>query len=277
MHSTHLFEAKLEVIERAIAQVARQVRLHGADAEDFASTARIALLADDCAILRKFEGRSSLSSYVAIVVRRLFLDQKRSEGRWHPSAEAVRHGDAGIALERLLHHERRPLSEALSIAKEQHPEADIRQLEAAAAALPERAPRPRLVPVIEGDEDRFASSSSADDRARAADLGRLSDRASGAMRQALAAMTPQDRVTLRLRFARGMAVSDIARALGVAQRPLYRHIQSLLKDLRASLERAGIDAAEAADLVAAAGDRLDFGLQSGKTDPDQPSEQTQKR
>jgi DNA-directed RNA polymerase specialized sigma24 family protein len=97
------------------------------------------------------------------------------------------------------------------------------------------------------------------------------------MREALAAMTPQDRVTLRLRFARGMAVSDIARALGVAQRPLYRHIQSLLKDLRASLERAGIDAAEAADLVAAAGDRLDFGLQSGKTDPAQPSEQTEKR
>jgi len=277
MHPKQLFEANLDVIERAIAQVARQVRLHGADAEDFASSARIALLAGDCAILRKYEGRSSLASYVAIVVRRLFLDQKRSEGRWHPSAEAVRHGDAGIALERLLHHERRTLAEALNITKAQHPEADIRQLEAAAASLPERAPRPRLVPVIEGDENRFASASSADERVRAADLGRLSDRASCAMREALASMTPQDRVTLRLRFARGMAVSDIARALGIAQRPLYRRIELLLKDLRASLERAGIDAAEAADLVAAAGDRLDFGLQSGKTDLDQPSEQTEKR
>jgi RNA polymerase sigma factor (sigma-70 family) len=277
MHPKQLFEANLEVIERAIAQVSRQVRLHGADAEDFASSARIALLADDCVILRKYEGRSSLMSYVAIVVRRLFLDQKRSEGRWYPSAEATRHGDAAIALERLIHHDRRPLSEALSITKEQHPEADMRQLEATAASLPERAPRPRLVPVIDGDENRFASASSADERVVSADLDRASDRTSRAVQEALAAMTPQDRVMLRLRFAKGMAVSDISRVLGVAQRPLYRRIESLLKDLRASLERAGIDAGEAANLVASAGDRLDFGLQSGKTDSHQPSEQSEKR
>jgi RNA polymerase sigma factor (sigma-70 family) len=277
MHPPQLFEANLDVIERAIAQVSRQVRLHGADAEDFASSAHIALLGDDCAILRKYEGRSSLMSYVAIVVRRLFLDQKRSEGRWYPSAEATRHGDAAVALERLLHLERRPLSEALRITKEQHPEADVRELEATAASLPERAPRPRLVPVIDGDEDRFASQSSTDDRVLAADLDRASDRTSRAVQKALAAMTAQDRVTLRLRFAKGMAISDISRALGVAQRPLYRRIESLLNDLRASLERAGIDAAEAANLVASAGDRLDFGLQSGKTDSHQPSEQSEKQ
>jgi RNA polymerase sigma factor (sigma-70 family) len=277
MHPPRLFEANLEVIERAIAQVTHQVRLHGADAEDFASSARIALLGDDCAILRKYEGRSSLMSYVAIVVRRLFLDQKRSEGRWYPSAEATRHGDAVVALERLLQHERRPLSEALRITKEQHPDADVRELEATAASLPERAPRPRLVPVIDGDEDRFASTSSADDRVLSADLDRTSDRTSRAVQEALAAMTAQDRVTLRLRFAKGMAVSDISRALGVPQRPLYRRIESMLKDLRASLERAGIDAEEAANLVASAGDRLDFGLQSGKTDPHQPSQQSEQR
>ncbi len=277
MPQPQLFEANLDVIERAIAQVTHQVRLHGADAEDFASSARIALLGDDCAILRKYEGRSSLMSYVAIVVRRLFLDQKRSEGRWYPSAEATRQGDAAVALERLLHHERRPLSEALRITKEQHPDADIRQLESAAASLPERAPRPRLVPVIDGDEDRFASASSADDRVHAADLDRASDRTSRAVQEALATMTAQDRVTLRLRFAKGMAISDISRALGVPQRPLYRRIESMLKDLRASLERAGIDAEEAANLVASAGDRLDFGLQSGKTDSHQPSQQSEQR
>jgi chemotaxis regulatin CheY-phosphate phosphatase CheZ len=84
-------------------------------------------------------------------------------------------------------------------------------------------------------------------------------------------------LALSRRLSKGMAVSDIARALGVAQRPLYRRIESMLKDLRASLERAGIDAAEAANLIASAGDRLDFGLQSGKTDLDQPSEQAEKR
>jgi len=36
MNARQLFENNLDVIDRAIAQVCRQVRLHGADAEDFA-------------------------------------------------------------------------------------------------------------------------------------------------------------------------------------------------------------------------------------------------
>jgi RNA polymerase sigma factor (sigma-70 family) len=219
-----LFEENLEAIERAIAQVCRNVRLYGADAEDFASTARIALLADDCAILRRHEGRSSLGGYLTIVVRRLFIDQKRTEGRWYASAEATRRGDAVVMLERLLRHEGRSLAEALTLTQTAHPEADRGQLEAAAAALPERAPRPRLVPVADGDEERFAGSGGADDLVTALDLRQRSDRASGAVQTALAAMTAQDRVALRLRFGKGMAVSDIARVLGIEQRPLYRRL-----------------------------------------------------
>ncbi|HXH37238.1 MAG TPA: sigma-70 family RNA polymerase sigma factor [Thermoanaerobaculia bacterium] len=277
MNPRQLFEANLDLIERAIAQVCRQVRLHGADAEDFASCARLALLANDCAILGKYEGRSSLSSYVAIVVRRLFLDQKRTEGRWYASAEATRRGEAAVMLERLVNHDRRSLAEALEITKAKHPETDLRQLEATAAALPDRPPRPHLVPVIEGDEDRFASPAAADDRVLAAELDRSSERACRVVQDALAGMTPQDRVTLRLRFGKEMAVSDIARALGVPQRPLYRHIEALLAQLRAALQHAGIDAAAAAELVAMAGDRLDFGMISGKTAEWQPSDQSEKQ
>src|SRR4051812_23067455 len=120
-----LFEGNLAVIEHAIAQVCRQVRLNGADAEDFASTARLALLEDDCAILRKYEGRSSMSSYLAIVIRRLFISQKRAEGRWHPSAEATRRGEAAVTLDRLFRYEGRPLAESLAITKNKHPDADV--------------------------------------------------------------------------------------------------------------------------------------------------------
>jgi RNA polymerase sigma-70 factor, ECF subfamily len=63
-------------------RVCREVRLDGAAAEDFASSLRLAFLKDDCAILRSFEGRSSLPSFLTIVVRRLFIDERRLEGRW---------------------------------------------------------------------------------------------------------------------------------------------------------------------------------------------------
>lgn len=275
MNARHLFEDNLDVIERSIAQVCRHVRLHGADAEDFASCARLALLADDCAILRKFEGRSSLGSYVAIVVRRLFISQKRAEGRWHPSAEAMRHGEAAMTLDRLLHYEGHSLAEALETTKSRHPDADVHELEQIAASLPHRPPRLRLVPVLEGDEDRFAGSTAADDRVVSADLDKRSDRIGRAMRDAFGAMTAQDRVVLRLRFAKGMSIADIARALGLEQRPLYRRIEALLADLREALEQAGIDGAEAADLVASAGDRLNFGPAFGKTSDSQPSDQAE--
>jgi RNA polymerase sigma factor (sigma-70 family) len=266
-----LFEENLDAIERAIAQVCRSVRLYDADAEDFASAARLALLADDCAILRKWEGRSSFGGYVGIVVRHLFIEQKRSAGRWYASAEATRRGEAVVLLERLLRHEGRSLAEAVTVTKEKYPDADVRQLEAAAAALPERALRPRLVPVAEGDDERFAGDGRADDLVTALDLKQRSERTSRAVQAAFAAMSPQDRVALRLRFGKGLAVADIARALGIEQRPLYRRMEALLAELRRELQRAGIDAVDAAELIGLAGERLDFGLTAGKSDGVQPS------
>jgi RNA polymerase sigma factor (sigma-70 family) len=277
MTARSLFEANLDVIDRAIAQVCRQVRLHGADAEDFASAARLALLEDDCAILRKYEGRSSLASYVAIVVRRLFISQKRAISRWHPSAEAARRGEAAMTLDRLLHHEGRSLDEALAITKANHPDADVRELELIAEILPHRLPRPRLVPVSEGDEDRFAGAMAADDRVMTADLDKRSAQTSRAVQSAMEAMSAEDRVLLRLRFEKGMAISDIARALGAVQRPLYRRLDALLANLKSALAQAGIDGVDAAEIIGSAGDRLDFGMTHGKTGDAQPSDQSENR
>jgi RNA polymerase sigma factor (sigma-70 family) len=277
MSPRSLFEANLDVIERAIAQVCRQVRLHGADAEDFASTARVALLDDDCAILRKYESRSSLSSYVAIVIRRLFISQKRTMGRWHPSAEATRRGEAAMTLDRLLHHEGRSLDEALAITKAKHPDANVRQLELTAEILPHRLPRPRLVPVIEGDEDRFAGAMAADDRVLTADLDKRAAQTSRAVQSAMETMSAEDRVILRLRYAKTMAISDIARALGISQRPLYRRLDALLAKLKAALAHAGIDDVDAAQIIGGGVDRLDFGMGHGKTSEAQPSDQSENR
>lgn len=262
MYGRRIFEDNLDEIERAIAFVCHQLRLRGADAEDFASTARLTLLANDCAILNKYEGRSSLGGYIAVVVRRLYLAQKRDEGRWYPSAEAERRGPAAVMLERLLVRGRMTLSEAVVRTREQHPDAGASELEASAAAFPQRAPRPQLVPAVEEDEERIPGGTPADERVREAELERTSLRASHAVRAAFDAMTAQDRVVLRLRFGKGATVADIARALGVAQRPLYRRVEALLAGLRRALEHSGIAAADAAELIdAAAGERLDFGLE----------------
>jgi RNA polymerase sigma factor for flagellar operon FliA len=255
-----LFESHLEAIELAIARVCRDARLDRDHAEDFASSVRVALLSDDCATLRKHEGRSSMATYLTIVVRRLLVDAQRSSGRWFASAEAKRRGAAAVLLERLLVRERRPFSEAIELVRREHPEVSPRDIEEIAAALPERAPRPTLVPVAEDDEEGLAGPSSAADRVETLDLAQRSSRANAAVRSAMASMTAEDRVILRLRFTANASVASIARSLRVEQRPLYRRIEALLAQLRRALETAGVDASSAAALIGTAGEPLDFGI-----------------
>jgi len=261
MSSRSPFEENLDAIERAIARVCREARLGRADAEDFASSARLALLADDCAILRKFEGRSSLPSYLIIVVRRLYVDERRATGRWYASAEAQRRGPPAVRLEQLLMRDRRPFAEAAETVTREHPDVTPRALEEMAAAFPERAPRAVTVPVLEGDDERFAGSSTAADLVEALDLERRSQQANDAVRDAMERMTAEEQTILRLRFSGNASIAGIARAIGVEQRPLYRRVEALLATLRRALEAAGVDAASADDLIGAADPRLDFGLE----------------
>lgn len=260
MHRHELFEAHLDVIERSIRRVCQDARVAGADAEDFASAVKLALLANEGAILNKFEGRSSFSAYITVVVRRLLVDQLRAEGRWYASAEARKRGEAAVLLDRLLHRDHRTFAEAAAIVAGQHPGMTIAELQQIANALPARTARPRLVEIDEEDEDHFASPDSAEERVLERDHDERAARTSRVMQDALAAMTPQDRLVLRLRFADGASIADIARALRLEQRPLYRRIEALLAQLRTALRQAGLDAALVTDLIGGSGIPLDFGM-----------------
>ena len=59
--SHEIYLANADLIERALASVCRRHGVHGADAEDFSSTARLHLIEDDYAVIRRFQERSSLS------------------------------------------------------------------------------------------------------------------------------------------------------------------------------------------------------------------------
>jgi RNA polymerase sigma-70 factor (ECF subfamily) len=52
---------------------ARSVRLAAADVDDLCGEAFLQILANDAAVLRRFRGRSSLSTYLTVVVRRIVV------------------------------------------------------------------------------------------------------------------------------------------------------------------------------------------------------------
>lgn len=75
MEARQLLTANLAVIDRAVAFAARRHRL---EAVGFAAVVRRKLTENDYAILRAYDRRSRLSTYLSVVVQRMALELPRS-------------------------------------------------------------------------------------------------------------------------------------------------------------------------------------------------------
>jgi RNA polymerase sigma factor (sigma-70 family) len=229
-------------IERACASLCRRHGLAGDEADDFLSWARMRLLEDDCAILRKFRGECAPTTYLTVVLSTLFRNYRvREWGKWRPSAAARREGPLAVRLEALVKRDGVRLEEAgerLRTAGETS--LSDRELAALLARLPAHGSRP----VSAGAEPLAGAPSPPADHADAGVLRGEADarRAEGeaALRQAVDRLAPRDQVVFRLRFWEGLSVAQIARGLGVPQKGLYRRIERALARMRRDLERGGL-------------------------------------
>ena len=266
MSPEELFRENLPLIERVIAGICRRSGLRDADAEDFGSIVKLELIENDYAILRGYEGRAPLGAFLAVVVQRMLSREwVRLRGRWHPSAEAERSGETAVLIEKLTVHDGRPLDEAIEIACNVDPSLDRAHARAIAGRLPPRAPRLRLVPLPE-DEVQVVAPEAADARANEGEARRLSERAAAIVRETLSSLPLVDRMLIRLCFGAQMSVADASRVLAVPQRPLYRRLEALMRQLRGALEGAGIGSAIAESVISAGvSESFDFGLSDGKT------------
>ena len=262
MDPSTLLQSNLALVEAIAARVCRRAYVRDADAEDFVASVKLALVEDDYAILRKYEGRSALSTYLTIVIERLMSDERmRARGRWHPSAEAVRLGPAALLLEAVVRRDRRTIDDALPLLRSVDPAITREAAEAMLESLPERRPRPTPVDLDSAPPSALATPASADAGALAAESRTVADKAAHVVRATLASFTLEDRSIVRFRFGMDMNVSEISRMLRLPQRPLYRRIESLLQKLRSALVAAGVRESEVQDLIErAALDEIDFGL-----------------
>ncbi|HEX6324881.1 MAG TPA: sigma-70 family RNA polymerase sigma factor [Vicinamibacterales bacterium] len=249
MNSPEIYLAHREFIEDAIAAVCRRRRLAPDEAEEFASDARLHLIRNDYAVLRAFEGRSSIRTYVIAVLSHLFLDWRNARwGKWRPSAEAKRLGPLAVKLETMTVRDRLSLDEAYETLQTNYgisaPRADI---EAMAARFPDRPRRSFLQD--DALEQHAAAGADADAGVMHATAVAAAERARGALSEALAELDARDRLILEMRYTDGHRVQDIARLLDLDPKPLYRRIERLLAELRRGLEARGVTAAEAMEAI----------------------------
>ncbi|MGH7489945.1 MAG: hypothetical protein ACREMY_30715, partial [bacterium] len=79
------FLSLLPTIDRIVSFVCRRNNLGPAEADDFRSLVRLKLIENDYDVLRRYQGRSTLRTYLTVVVQRRFLDYRISEwGKWRP-------------------------------------------------------------------------------------------------------------------------------------------------------------------------------------------------
>lgn len=250
MSSDDLYLANRALIERSISHVCHRHRLSGPEGEDFASAARLALIEDDHARIRAFSGRSTLQTYLVVVITRLFQDWRNSQwGKWRPSAEAKRLGPLATKLEVLTVRDKMTLDEAAETLRTNHGVTETRaELEAIYARFPVRPGRS-----FAGEEVlEFvpAPDSRADAPLEQAEAAANAGRAAGTLNDALSKLPPQDRLIIKMRFDSGFSVADIAKAMRIEAKPLYRRIERLLMDLRRSMEQSGVGAEVVRDVIA---------------------------
>lgn len=258
-----LYLAQLETIRKLAAYACRRYGFGREEVEDFTQHVLAKIWADGCAVLRKFQGRSNLASYLAVVVQRALQDWVNSRwGKWRPSKQAQRRGQLAIDLETLLVRDRLGFDEACRTLRTRGATATDAELSAIAARLPPRAPR-RSDGSYEGaggsgdlrgsaapGRREPVAAESADDGIRNSERQQRWQHAMQALLVALAALPAEDRLIAKMVGEFG--VVDIAAHLGLdrkAQKALYKRRDKILKRLREELESAGISAEDVAEIL----------------------------
>ena len=232
---------QLDVIDRIASSVCRRNGVQGADAEDFGADVRLKLLQDDYAVLRKYRGASSRTTFLTVVISNLFRDHRiKHWGKWRPSAEAKRQGEVAVRLEAAIYRDQLSFDQACGfLAQDSRLKVDREQLRKLLASLPHRAPKR----VENGaDIDDVPSPDSADDAFLDHERERRLQAAKAALGAAIDRLAPEDRIIIRLHFYEGFSIADVARDVGIPQKPLYTRMKRLLQTLHKDLASQGIGA-----------------------------------
>jgi RNA polymerase sigma factor for flagellar operon FliA len=241
-----VFLKLLPHIDRVCRWLARRYGLRASEIEDFAQTVKLKFIENDYALLRRFEERSTLTTFATSVVTNAYHDYRNAAwGKWRPSAEARRLGPVAVALEECVHRDGFTFDEACErLATNHHFTVDRAELERIVERLPARVRRRhesddalRTVPATE------AADQSVKDGERRA----VQQHIRAALHAVLATLPPEDAAILALRFKGNKKLSEIAIILGLPQKPLYNRVNGLFTRLRSDLERRGVPPAAVSD------------------------------
>jgi RNA polymerase sigma factor for flagellar operon FliA len=238
----------LDLVDQIVRTIGRRRHLSPTERDDFASFVNLRLVEDDYAILRKFQHRSTLWTYLVTVIEHLSLDFTAQRwGRWRPSAMASRLGPVAVLLERLVTRDSHTIEEAMEIVRTNH---DVASSDAELRKLWDELPaRVRTTEVGEEAAAAVSGGESSESIIEDADRRRDVARLERVLAAAFGQIAPQDRVAIALRFDQNLSVVEIAKLTGSSVPTLHRRLDKSVKQLRLALTGAGFDPRRIADLI----------------------------
>ena len=226
---------EFSVLVQVIRDVARYGRLSADDAQDFAQTVHLKMLERSYSAFRQFSGRSSLRTFLTVIVQRMLLDWRRARnGKWRVSAAARRLGSVAMALDTLLFRDGHSVDTAVGILQSRPdapPSAEIRGL---AAQLPVRHRR-QMVDVQTLDT---VANVHFEDPVERSERERASNQQRRRLVDAIKHLAPEDRRLLNMRYRQEQRVPAIARELHMDPKVIYRSCDKVLRSLRHSIQTA---------------------------------------
>jgi RNA polymerase sigma factor (sigma-70 family) len=241
------FLRHLALIQEIIEFCCRRAHLKPEEAEDFGGRVKIKLIEDDYAVVRQFEGRSTPKTYFTIVIRRLLLDYQDSLwGKWRPCADAMKLGPVGLQLDQLINRDGYSFSEACQLLwtrdKVELSESQIADIWAKI--------RPRLSRQKVGEdtlEYQASPGPSPEDQVLQKEKAGVRQRVYKMLGRALDTLDSEDKLLVLMRTE--YSVADIARIRKTDQKPLYRRLEKIYKQLRKELERNGVRRGDIDDIL----------------------------
>ena len=249
MDFERLLVENLPLVESVIRLISRRHRLSVEETEELAGTIKLKLVDKDYQVLRQFQGRSQLRTYLITVVERHFLDERNAQwGKWRPSAAARRLGPMATLLDQLITRDRLSFGDAAARVRSRYGNAVTDdELRAIERELPARVHRQFL-----GEEhlDRVPAQGPGEAEVlESIEHSRSGARVERALATVLSRLRDDDRIILRMRFTDNVKLARIAQLMGVPPKLFYRRVEELLSALRQELRAQGISESDVARLL----------------------------
>jgi RNA polymerase sigma factor (sigma-70 family) len=241
-----LFLGHLKLIEEIIRHCCRRSRLSPQEGEEFRGTVMLKLIDENYPVFRQYRGDSAIGTYLSVVIGRLLLDyQNHIWTKWRNSAEAGRLGPVAQRLERLLGREGFTLQEAYQILRGEGLEMSESELADLRARLP-----PKIVRRFVGEEILQLKASHGlrpDQEFEMKERSIIKQRVLRVLDRVLKSLPAEDLLLVGMRTK--LSVADIARLRRMEQKPLYRRLTKIYKELRKAMEREGIRKQDIEDIL----------------------------